>query len=269
MAVDVSSILIVLLAGIISDLATGLGVLPFYWTEDISDRMLTVLWGTASGIMVTVSVLELIPEALSTAQASEFFRPVLTLVGGGLLLGMVFVWVSSRLVDEVELSPDKFSETDFKSMILVLGVLTAHSLPEGLAIGVAFAELGLSGVIPPIAIFITLAISLQNIPEGLAIAIPFKAAGASNRKAVGAAIFSSIPQPIGAVAAFLFVAVAEQLLPLGYSLAAGAMVFLVLTEFVDEVRELTEENQEVGWKHYLIGVGGGTLMMVLLTVLLG
>jgi len=101
-------------------------------------------------------------------------------------------------------------------MVLILGVLTVHSFPEGVAIGVAFAELGLgSGIpvlgyaIPAIAITMTIAISIHNIPEGVAISIPFKASGVGNWKTMGAAIFSSVPQPIGAVLAFVFVSQAK------------------------------------------------------------
>jgi len=114
-------------------------------------------------------------------------------------------------------------------MVLILGVLTVHSFPEGVAIGVAFAELGLgSGIpvlgyaIPAIAITMTIAISIHNIPEGVAISIPFKASGVGNWKTMGAAIFSSVPQPIGAVLAFVFVSQAKTFLPVGYGFAAGS-----------------------------------------------
>jgi ZIP family zinc transporter len=51
------------------------------------------------------------------------------------------------------------------------------------------------------------------------------------------AVFSSLPQPIGAVIAFYFVRIAREFLPYGFGFAAGAMVFLVLTEFIPEALE--------------------------------
>lgn len=81
---------------------------------------------------------------------------------------------------------------DLHKATLIVGILTVHSFPEGVALGVAFADLGVAGnldvagfAIPILAIFITLAISIQNIPEGLAVGIPLKTFGLSNARLLG------------------------------------------------------------------------------------
>lgn len=265
------ALLIVFIAGLITDLATGIGALPFFFIDDFSKRLLVGMWGLASGIMLSASFLGLIPEGLSAAQKYPLFNSVYLAVGIGLLLGVALVLLARRLVDEAEIDPGTFEERDFKKMVLILGVLTVHSFPEGVAIGVSFAEMGLgSGIpilgfaIPAIAITMTIAISIHNIPEGIAISIPFKASGVSNWKTMGAAIFSSVPQPIGAVIAFLFVREARMFLPAGYGFAAGAMIYLVLTEFVEEAFEEAEELEGSGWLEFSVGNLVGLLMMVLL-----
>jgi len=219
----VENLFIVFVAGLITDLATGLGTIPFFFVKDFSERYLVGMWGLASGIMLSASFLGLIPEGLKAAQQYPFYNSVYLAVGIGLLAGVLLVVGARRLVDDIDLDPGTFEEAGFKKMILILGVLTIHSFPEGVAIGVAFAELGLgSGVpilgfaVPAIAITMTIAISIHNIPEGIAISIPFKANGVGNWKTMGAAIFSSVPQPIGAVIAFLFVREAQAFLPVGY-----------------------------------------------------
>lgn len=265
------SLLIVFIAGLITDLATGLGAVPFFFVQEFSKRLLVGMWGLASGIMLAASFLGLLPEGLAAAQKYPLFNSAYLAVGIGLAFGVALVVVAQRIVDEVELDPGTFEERDFKKMVLILGVLTVHSFPEGVAIGVSFAEIGLgSGIpilgfaIPAIAITMTIAISIHNIPEGIAISIPFKASGVSNWKTMGAAIFSSVPQPIGAVIAFIFVREARMFLPAGYGFAAGAMIYLVLTEFVEEAFEEAEDLKGSGWTEFIAGNLAGLIMMVLL-----
>ena len=260
------NLLIVFVAALITDLATGLGVLPFFFTEKFSRRKLIGLWGLASGIMLAASLLGLIPEGLKAAQEFPLLDSAFLAIGLGGLAGVVLVVGARRIIGEADIDPGTFEETDLKRMILILGILTVHSFPEGVAIGVSFAELGLSGAIPAIAMTMTVAISIHNIPEGVAIAIPFKASGVSNWKTVGAAVFSSVPQPIGAVVAYLFVTEAKAFLPFGYGFAAGAMIFLVLTEFVSDALEEAEGLETSGWPEFLAGNAAGFAAMILILV---
>jgi ZIP family zinc transporter len=265
------NLLIVFVAGLITDLATGLGTIPFFFVKEFSKQWLVTMWGLASGIMLSASFLGLIPEGLKAAQAYPIYSSQYLAVGAGLLIGGALVVFARKLVDDIDLDPGTFEEGNFKKMVLILGVLTVHSFPEGVAIGVSFAEMGLgNGVpilgfaVPAIAITMTIAISIHNIPEGVAISIPFKASGVSNWKTMGAAIFSSVPQPIGAVVAFFFVREARAFLPVGYGFAAGAMIYLVLTEFVEEAFEEAEDIDSSGWPEFIAGNAAGLIMMVLL-----
>jgi ZIP family zinc transporter len=106
-------------------------------------------------------------------------------------------------------------------------VLLAHSLPEGFAIGTAYASdtAGLS-------LFVIVAIAVQNIPEGTSVAIPMAAAGYSRSQQFWAAVATSVPQPVGAAIAFLLVEEIESLLPFSFGFAAGAMLALVFVELL-------------------------------------
>lgn len=260
------NLLLVFIAGLITDLATGIGALPFFFKEEFSDRLLVGMWGLASGIMFFASIFGLIPEGLASGSILE--------VSVGLLIGVILVEGASRLLDEYELDPGTFEEATFKKMVLILGVLTVHSFPEGVSIGVAFAELGFEGgvpflgfVIPSLAILMTVAISIHNIPEGIAISIPFRAMGMNKWKMLGATIFSSLPQPIGAVIAFVFVREAQQFMPIGFGFAAGAMIYLVATEFIEEAREQGEELDD--WRYmFILGAAAGLAIMLPLFVFL-
>lgn len=284
----VENLVLVFVAGFLTALATGIGALPFFFVDEFSDRWNVGLWGIASGIMLTVSMFGLVDEGL--AYTSGGFP---TMMVGGLLAGVLLVVISDQILDDVDLSGDDdakervqatdggldteelspeakaFAEGDLKKLVLILGILTVHSFPEGVAVGVSFAELGLDGglsvvgfSVPLLAVFMTIAISIHNIPEGTAIAIPMRAMGLSNWRMVGAAIFSSLPQPIGAAIAFVFVSWAEAFLPFGYGFAAGAMVYLVLTEFIPEALEVGDPLPGGGRRELAAGIAAGFLLMV-------
>ena len=257
---------LVFVAGFITALATGLGAIPFFLVEEIGDRWNVGLWGFASGIMLAASLFGLILEGLKNGGS----QPVPKLVAG-LLTGVVLVVVSHRLLNDSDIDPQEYEEADFKKLVLILGILTVHSFPEGVAVGVSFAELGFEGVervviagqlVPLLAVFMTVAISIHNIPEGIAISIPLRAMGVSEWRMVGWAVFSSLPQPIGAVIAFLFVRVAQEFLPFGFGFAAGAMIYLVFTEFIPEALDQGTDLAGGGHRELIAGIAAGVALMV-------
>lgn len=255
----------VFVAGLLTALATGLGALPVVLVDAVSDRATVALWGLASGIMLAASGFGLVDEGLAVGSAAE------VLLGG--LAGVALVEVADRLLADRDFGARELATADGRKLVLILGVLTVHSFPEGVAVGVAFADLGLAGgvevlgvSVPLLAVFMTLAIAVHNVPEGLAIAIPLRAMGQRPRLLVGAAVFSSLPQPVGAVVAFAFVEVSRSLLPVGFGFAAGAMGYLVLTEFLPEALETGRELPTRGYPELLGGLVLGVVLMLPLLV---
>ncbi|WP_049984857.1 ZIP family metal transporter [Halobellus rufus] len=275
--VELWSLGFVFLAGLITAFATGLGALPFFFVSEISDRWNVALWGIASGIMLSASVFGLVLEALGeyvhVSLGGVALDPVpqrqLLLLGLGLAAGVALVYVAHDVIEAAEVDPQQYAEADFKKLVLILGVLTVHSFPEGVAVGVSFADLGIEGgtqifgfVVPLLAIFMTVAISIHNVPEGVAISIPLRSMGVPNWKLVWWSVFSSLPQPIGAVIAFYFVRVAREFLPAGFGFAAGAMIYLVLTEFIPEAREVGKSLPGEGRRELIGGLVAGIAVMV-------
>ena len=255
------SLALVFVAGLVTALATGVGALPFFVVQEISDRWNVVLWGLASGIMLSASLLGLINEGLAEGTPAE--------LAVGLLAGVVLVVLAHRVLSGAEVNPRQYEEADYRKLLLILGVLTVHSFPEGVAIGVSFADLGFAGgidlvgvTIPLLAVFMTVAISIHNVPEGVAISIPLRSMGVSNWRLVWWSVFSSLPQPIGAIIAFYFVRTARELLAVGFGFAAGAMIYLVLTEFVPEALDEGAELPRGGRPELVSGLVVGALAMV-------
>ena len=125
---------------------------------------------------------------------------------------------------------------DARKALLIVAIMTLHSFTEGVGVGVAF------GGGQALGIFITTAIAVHNIPEGLAISLVLVPRGESVWRAAAWSIFSSLPQPILAVPAFLFVEAFAPFLPVGLGFAAGAMIWMVFAELVPEALEDTSRD---------------------------
>lgn len=155
-------------------------------------------------------------------------------LSAGLVAGLLFIAASRWLLNRFDgLTVGELKGADARKSLLIVGVMTVHSVAEGIGIGVSFgggAELGL---------FISLAIAVHNIPEGLAISLVLIPRGVSVWKAGAWSFFSSIPQPLLAVPAFLFVLQFREFLAAGFGFAAGAMGWMVVRELIPEARNET------------------------------
>ena len=255
------NLVLVFVAGLVTALATGIGALPFFLFDSISDRQSVLLWGFSSGIMITASLFGLVDEGLAEGPPLE--------IAAGALVGVALVVVAHEFLVDADIDPQEYEEADFRKLVLILGILTVHSFPEGIAVGVSFADLGLEGgvgvlgfTVPVLAVFMTVAISIHNIPEGTAISIPLRTMGVSEWRMVWWAVFSSLPQPIGAVVAFAFVRAAREVLAFGFGLAAGAMVYLVLSEFIPEALDIGESLPRGGRPELTGGILAGVAVMI-------
>ncbi len=121
-------------------------------------------------------------------------------VVAGIAVGVGFLLLARHWLGTHELSPTRLRSAGGRRALLVFLVLFVHSLPEGFAIGTAWAS-NREGL----GLFVFLAIALQNIPEGTSVAIPMAAENFRAREQFWAAVGTSAPQPFGAVLAFLLV----------------------------------------------------------------
>jgi zinc transporter ZupT len=209
----------VFLTALVTAVATGLGALPFVFRRGDPRRWLGSANAVAAGVMLGASA-SLLLEGVDRSGGR-------TLVG--VVAGAAFVALAYRLVgDRKELHLGTLRGADARKALLVVGVMTAHSAAEGIGIGAAFGDTSSFGLL------IAAAIAVQNIPEGLAISLVLVPRGTSVRSAAGWSVFSSLPQPLLAVPAFLFVEQFSALLPAALGFAAGAMVWMVGRELLPE-----------------------------------
>lgn len=212
----------------VTALATGLGVLPFAFVHRVAKHWLGWAGALAAGIMTAASF-KLLFEGLEYSTARTVF---------GVVLGVLAIWLAqTRLASSTTVDVGQLHGADAKKALLIVGVMTAHSFAEGVGVGVSFGD----GV--EFGTFISLAIAIHNIPEGLAIGLILVPRGVSPFKAALLAIATSLPQPFIAVPSFLFVEAFHPLLPIGLGLAAGAMVWMVVSELIpDALAEAQKEH---------------------------
>jgi len=215
-------VLIVVAAAMATAIMTGVGALPFLMVRAPSDRVVGWSNAAAGGLML----------AASHSLVSEGTALGISLTLAGLLVGLGAIVVSDRLLSRGEgVDIADLQGANALRALLILGVMTAHSFAEGVGVGVAFA--GSEGL----GAYITLAIAFHNVPEGLAIALVLVPLGVPVWKAALWAIFTSLPQPLMAVPAFLFAEWFRPFLPVGLGFAAGAMIWMVFAEIYPEATE--------------------------------
>jgi zinc transporter, ZIP family len=217
----------VFLAALGTALATGLGALPFVFARHPDRNWLGIANSLAAGLMAGASA--------GLLYEGGRYGVGRTVVGA--LVGAVFIWASGRLIQRKrELHIGALEGADALRALLIVGVMTIHSFAEGVGVGVAFAGQETLGVL------IAVAIAVHNIPEGLAISLVLVPRGTSVRTAAAWSVFSSLPQPLMAVPAFLFVESFSGFLPVGLGFAAGAMLWLVSADLLPEALETTRRS---------------------------
>lgn len=218
-----TDVVILVLAATGTALATGLGAVPVFMLGPRARGLAPLLLGFAAGVMAVAAVQGLLIPTTEEGSAVE--------VVAGLLIGIGFL-----LVARAGFRPDAHfmgrSGAGARTSALVFLVLFVHSLPEGLAVGTAFASERAG-----LGLFVILAIAIQNIPEGTSVAIPMAEAGFGRGRQFWAAVATSAPQPVGALLAYFAVEEVEALLPISFAFAAGAMLSLVIVEVLPSAYE--------------------------------
>jgi zinc transporter ZupT len=221
----------VFVAGLVTALATGLGALPLLIRRANGRQALGVANAVASGVMLGASM-SLILEGIERSSWRT---------SSGVLAGIAFIVLAARRLHAhpQDVALGSLRGEDAVKALLIVSVMTVHSVAEGVGVGAAF------GGSETLGILIAVAIAVHNIPEGLAISLVLVPRGTSVPVAAGWSVFSSLPQPLLAVPAFLFVDAFEGILPAALGFAAGAMIWMVARELLPEALEQAPRRRVV------------------------
>ncbi|KAL3812064.1 hypothetical protein ACHAXA_010036 [Cyclostephanos tholiformis] len=223
--------------GWISAVSTGLGVLPLCFVTKMKEYWIGVSNAIAAGMMCAASY-SLFAEGCTfddVDDSSDISATVRTGLGG--ILGLLFILGTKHFLEGHEdVKLGTLSGADTRRIILIVFVMTLHSFSEGVGIGVSFGgerghELGM---------FISASLAVHNVPEGLAVAIVLLPRKVSKATAALWCVATSLPQPLMAVPAFMFVHSFLPLLPVGLGFAGGAMMWVAFVELLMEAYEDTD-----------------------------
>lgn len=262
---EISAITMGLLAGLTTWAFTALGAAVVFMPWRISTRFLDIMLGGAAGVMLAASVWSLLLPAMETAEPTWGSWRFIPAAGGFILGGVCLRMLDMALPHIHPRTGDKDGAPSRlpRNFLLFLSV-TLHNIPEAAAVGVSFGAAAVSpdlGVAP--AILLMLAIGLQNLPEGMAVSVPMLHEGMSARKAFLYGQFSGAVEPVACVAGAVLAASALPVLPWALSLAAGAMIFVVVEEVIPAFR--CNDNSDPA----TMGVIAGFALMMCLDMALG
>lgn len=233
----------------VAGLATVIGCIPVFFTSKKNERLLSVALGAAAGVMLSVSFLDLYPEAerlfgtvfslkLSVLMAVSCF------VVGVLLASLIDRFVPHEAFDKQ--TGGASHKNLYRTGMLSVAVIGLHNFPEGIATFMAGYESLALGV--PIAA----AVALHNIPEGIAIAMPVFYATHSRKKALFCTFFSGMAEPLGALAAFWLLSPFMNNAVLGgvFALVAGIMIYVTVEELIPSSRQYGHEREAL-WATFI------------------
>jgi zinc transporter, ZIP family len=203
--------------------ATSAGALLVLMLRKINKPGYSAMLAFAAGMMA-FSAIEMLGQSHSSGDDAT--------VLAGLALGVLALFLSDRLLPHVHRHAlgEDIKESK-KKMVLIVGTIALHNIPEGFAIAAAFAQSNVLGW------FVAASIAVQDFPEGALVSTPLAAYGMERKRSAGYGILSGAIEAGAAVAGYLFLSAAQGLVPLALSFSAGAMGYVVMSELLPDASE--------------------------------
>ena len=255
----------IVLGILIPFIGTIIGTSMVFFMKNTLNKLLEkILLGIASGVMIAASIWSLIMPSLEMAKSQGIIEWLPATMG--FIFGVTLLIISDVFVTKLE-NNLKLNKKDksFKNNLMLFLAVTLHNIPEGMAVGVAFAgalqgntEMTMLG-----AMSLAIGIGIQNIPEGAIISMPLKSTGVNKCKAFFYGVISGIVEPIAAFITLILTSKINMILPYLLSIAAGAMIYVVSEELIPKAQ--SGKNSKIG----IIGLTAGFLIMMVLDVALG
>jgi ZIP family zinc transporter len=241
------------LLSLLAGLATGVGGLIVLFLRRVSDRIVSLLLGFASGVMLMVAFNNLFFEAeklLFHIELIIFFA-----------IGAIMMMTLDLAIPHIEPTRRKDNgqtERMHRSGVLIALGITLHNLPEGFVVAAGYI------FNPGLGVIIAVAIMLHNIPEGIATAIPLSEAGTKAWKTAVITLLSGLAEPVGAIVGAVALSFFAPRIVIGYSLvfAAGVMTYITADELIPVAHEY-------GFKHTVsVGLLLGIIFALLVDAML-
>ena len=246
-------------------IGTALGAaMVFLMKNTISRSLQRLLTGFAVGVMVAASFWSLLEPSLegSAAMGKLSFIPAAV----GFLIGIGFLLLLDQVTPHMHMdNGEEGPRSNLKRTTKLILAVTLHNIPEGMAVGVVYADIisGQGLVSAAGALALALGIAIQNFPEGAIVSMPLLAEGMPKKKTFWFGVLSGAVEPVAALVTILASSIIVSLLPYLLAFAAGAMFYVVVEELIPEMSE--GEHSNLG----TIAFSLGFVVMMILDVTLG
>lgn len=222
-----------------------IGTILIFFKFKNSNKVILSSLSFAAGVMITISLTDLIPESLNLL--NDYFYPfpkyIIMLIFFS--IGVIISMLIDKYLPDNNIHKGKLYKIGIISMLAII----IHNLPEGIATFMATSSdisLGIS---------LTLAIAFHNIPEGISISVPIFYATKSKSKAFLYTLISAISEPFGALLAYIFLRNYINNFILGslFAIIAGIMVHISYYELLPT--SFKYKNKKLSFIFLILGVG--------------
>lgn len=233
-------------------LMTSLGAASvLFCREDTLPKSQTGMMGFAGGVMTAASVWSMLLPAIEQTRSAGTL-PCRLPAAAGTAAGAAFLCALDALILRLR----RGGSAEKSSMLMT--AITLHNIPEGMAVGLAFAlSGGADGLTAAAAL--ALGIGVQNVPEGAAVSLPLRRMGMSRGRAFSMGVLSGAVEPLFGMLAVMAVSGISRIMPWLLGFSAGAMLYVVVCELIPAA----DDRRGLFW--YIAGF----LLMMILDVALG
>ena len=219
----------------LSGLSTLIGYFSIY-IKKYKNKIIKNSLALASGVMLCVSIIELIPEGIKQLNKSNdtYIIGIISIT-----IGMLLPIIINKVIKEEGL---------YKLGIISSIAIIMHNIPEGIITyltSVKNINLGIN---------IALAIAMHNIPEGITIAVPIYYGTKNKKKAFKIVLISALSEPIGALLAHILLRkiITGKTIGIILLLVAGIMSYLSIVELLPKALKYKEKKKTIIF--FIIGI---------------
>lgn len=226
----------------LAGLSTLIGTLLIFISKKNNNKIIIGSLSFASGVMISVSLTDLIPESITLLHKTYQIFPTIIIMLIFLVVGIIISMAIDKYI------PTKREGELYKVGIISMVAIILHNIPEGIATFLSTENnlaLGLS---------LTIAIALHNIPEGISISIPIYYATGSKLKAFMYTLISGLSEPLGALLAYIFLSniITDTIMGFIMAIIAGIMLQISFYELLPT--SFSYKNKKITIIFFIIGI---------------
>lgn len=225
MVISMSNVVYSFLISLLAGLSTLLGSFMIF-RKKTSNKILAGSLSFAAGVMITVSLTDLLPTCYQLLTNFYFQTFAILLLMTFFTLGVIVSMIIDKYLPDNNIKSD--NKTLYRIGLFSMIAIILHNIPEGIATFMA------SSVDKGLGLSLAVAISLHNIPEGISISIPIYYATKSKKRSLLYTFISGLSEPFGAILAYIFLSpfINDILMGCLFAIIAGIMIHISVYELL-------------------------------------